>query len=134
MVFNSQLPSLFSKSSNQATSTVKVADSTPEARPSGIEQFMPFVFILVIVYFLFIRPQQKRAKKHLDFVSNIKVGDSVLTSSGILGKVDGLTEQYIILWIADNVKIRVLRSHISSLSQTHKEKQDSSKKSSVVKS
>ena len=112
-----------------ASQSAPTTPSTPQ-KPSLIEQFMPFVFILFIVYFLFIRPQQKRAQKHTEFTRNLKVGDSVLTSGGVLGKVDGLTEQYIILNIADNTKIRVLRSHISSFSDTSQNQQKKSPTSS----
>ncbi len=87
-------------------------------RPSVIEQFMPFVFIILILYFLFIRPAQKKAKKHAEFTSNLKRGQSVLTSGGLLGKIDGLTEQYVILEVSEGVNVRVLRSHISSFSET----------------
>ena len=90
--------------------------SAPLKKPSMIEQFMPFVFLLLLLYFLFIRPNQKRIKKHQEFTNTLKVGDSVLTSGGILGTVDGLTDQYVILEIANKIKIRILRSHISSSS------------------
>ena len=64
-------------------------------KPSLIEQFMPFVFLLGIIYFLFIRPNQKRIKRHQE-LRKLKKGDEVLTSGGLLGKIDGLTEKYII--------------------------------------
>ncbi len=108
----------------------KAVDSAK--KPSMLEQFMPFAFILIIVYFLFIRPQQKRAQKHLKFTKNLKIGDSILTSGGVLGKVDGLTDQYVILMVSDNVKIRVLRSHVSSFSDTQKSVEN--KKSSATPS
>ena len=106
----------------------------PQKKPSVIEQFMPFVFIMLVLYFLFIRPAQKKAKKHVEFTTQLKRGQSVLTSGGFLGKIDGLTEQYIILEVSEGVKIRVLRSHISSLSETQKKSsQESSPKSPTVK-
>ena len=82
------------------------------AKPSVLEQLMPFVFIFVIFYFLLIRPQQKKHKAHMEFLSKIKRGDSVLTSSGILGTIEGLTDKFITLEVADGVRIRVLRSSI----------------------
>ena len=108
-----------------AQQSTSEAPSTPQRKPSTLEQFMPFVFILAIVYFLFIRPQQKRTKQHAEFTRNLKVGDSVLTSGGVLGEVNGLTEQYVILNIANNTKIRVLRSHISSFSNSNKQQKPS---------
>ncbi len=110
--------------STMTANTMAVSNSSskeaPQQKPSVIEQFMPFVFIMLILYFLFIRPAQKKAKKHVEFTTHLKRGQSVLTSGGLLGKIDGLTEQYIILEVSEGVKIRVLRSHISSLSETQK--------------
>ena len=83
------------------------------AQPSGIEMFLPFIFIFVIFYFLIIRPQSKRAKTHEKFLGEVKRGDAVITSGGILGTVDGMTEQFLTLEIADGVKIRILRKQIA---------------------
>ena len=88
---------------------------TAAATPSMFEQLMPFVFILVVFFFLIIRPQQKRQKQQQAMLSALKKGDSVLTSSGIIGTIEGLTDAVVILQIADGVKIRVLRSQISAL-------------------
>ncbi len=83
------------------------------AKPSLLETFMPFIFVLVIFYFLLIRPQGKRAQAHKMFLSNLKRGDSVLTSSGLLGTIEGLTDRFVTLQIADGVKVRILRSQIA---------------------
>ena len=91
----------------------QAADGTA-ARPSIIEQAFPFVIIFLIFFFLVIRPQQKRAQTHKGFLTTMKRGDSVLTKGGILGTIEGLTEQFVTLQIADNVKIRVLKSAIAS--------------------
>lgn len=92
-----------------------------QPRPSFIEQMMPFVFLFALVYFAFIRPSQKRIQRHNEFTLKIKKGDKVLTSSGILGTVDGLTENYVTLEVADKVKIKVLRNQISSYLEEKKE-------------
>jgi len=84
------------------------------AHPSIIEQAFPFVIIFLIFFFLVIRPQQRRAQTHKGFLTTMKRGDSVLTTGGILGTIEGLTDQFVILEIANNVKIRVLKSHIAS--------------------
>ena len=107
------------------------SEDGPQKKPSMIEQFMPFIFILLILYFLFIRPAQKRAKKHVEFTTSLKRGQSVLTSGGLLGKIDGLTEQYVILEVSEGVNVRVLRSHISSLSEAQNKPENT--KASVVK-
>jgi preprotein translocase subunit YajC len=83
------------------------------AQPSMLEMFMPFIIVLGIMYFLMIRPQSKRLKQHESFLKEIKRGDQVLTSSGILGTVDGLTEQYVTLEISPGVKIKILRKQIA---------------------
>lgn len=106
---------LFTSIIQQAQASDKVAK-----KPTIIEQFMPFVFIIVIVYFLLIRPNQKRVKKHKEFTQTLKRGDGVLTTGGILGKIDGLADKHVILEISSAAKIRVLRSHISSYSEEQK--------------
>ena len=88
---------------------------TAAAKPSMIEQLMPFVFILVVFFFLIIRPQQKRQKQQQAMLAGLKKGDSVLTTGGIIGTIEGLTESVVILQISDGVKIRILRSQISAL-------------------
>ena len=84
------------------------------AKPSVIEQLMPLAFIFLIFYFLLIRPQQKRHKKHQEFLKQMKVGDKVLTSGGVFGTVGGITDQFVVLEVSAGVKIRILRSSISS--------------------
>ena len=77
-----------------------------------------FNFILVGIeyyfYFLIIRPQGKRAKTHEKFLTELKRGDEVLTASGILGKIDGLTDQFVTLEIANGVKVKMLRKQVTS--------------------
>jgi len=83
------------------------------AQPSTIEMFLPFIFIFVIFYFLIIRPQSKKMKQQESFLSQLKRGDAVVTSAGILGNIDGLTEQFVTLEIANGVKIKMLRKQIT---------------------
>lgn len=84
------------------------------AQPSMLEMFFPFAIVLVVMYFLMIRPQSKRAREHDNFLKNLKRGDQVVTSSGILGTIDGMTDQFVTLEIASNVKIKMLRKQIAS--------------------
>jgi preprotein translocase subunit YajC len=81
--------------------------------PSMIEQFVPFIAIFAIFYFFIIRPQSRRAKDHQTFITALKRGDNVLTSSGIFGKVEGITDQFVKLEISEGVEIRVLKTQIS---------------------
>ncbi len=78
------------------------------------EMFVPFIFIFVIFYFLIIRPQAKRQKDHQKFLTEVKRGDEIVTSSGILGRVEGISDQFVTLEIADGVKVKMLRSQIAT--------------------
>ena len=91
--------------------------ATAPATPNLMEQLFPFVAIFAIFYFFIIRPQTKRQKKHQDFVTKLQRGDEVLTTGGIMGTVEGLTDKFITLEVADGVKMRVLRSHIAGSAQ-----------------
>ena len=71
--------------------------------------------IFVLFYFMLIRPQNKRAKAHKDLVSKISKGDEITTSSGILGRVASLDEQYIKLSVAEGMDITLQRSAVSSV-------------------
>jgi len=82
----------------------------------GIAQFIPLILIFVIFYFFLIRPQQKRAKDHLAMVANLKRGDEVITSGGIIGTVDRVMEDdRIEIVLCDNVKVQIIKSTITSL-------------------
>ena len=86
---------------------------------SGFAQFIPLILIFVIFYFFLIRPQQKRIKEHKVMVAALKRGDEVVTSGGIVGKVEKiLGNDKVDLIIADNVTVQVVQSTIqSSLNQ-----------------
>jgi len=83
---------------------------------SGFAQFIPLILIFVIFYFFLIRPQQKRAKDHKAMVAALKRGDEVVTSGGIVGKVERiLGEDKLDLSISENVTVQVVQSTIQSL-------------------
>ena len=78
---------------------------------SGIGQFIPLILIFVIFYFFLIRPQQKKAKEHKTMVENLKRGDKIITSGGIVGRVERIIDnEKVEVEIADNVKVEVFRS------------------------
>ena len=84
---------------------------------SGFAQFIPLILIFVIFYFFLIRPQQKKIKEHKIMVSALKRGDEVITSGGIIGKVERiLGDDKIDLQISENVTVQVVQSTIQSLS------------------
>jgi preprotein translocase subunit YajC len=62
-----------------------------------IQQFLPFILMFVVIYFFMIRPQQKRAKQEKEFESALKVGDKIITKSGIHGKISELSETTVII-------------------------------------
>jgi len=83
---------------------------------SGFTQFIPLILIFVIFYFFLIRPQQKRAKDHKAMVAALKRGDEVVTSGGIVGKVERiLGEDKLDLLISENVTVRVVQSTIQNV-------------------
>ncbi len=83
----------------------------------GFASLIPILLMFVIFYFILIRPQQKQARKHQDFVRNLKPGDRVVTTGGLHGTVTGLTDSTITLEIADKVRVKVTRSAVSGSSQ-----------------
>lgn len=82
----------------------------------GIASLIPILLMFVIFYFILIRPQQKQARKHQDFVKNLKAGDRVVTTGGLHGTVTGMTESTITLEISDKVRVKVTRSAVSGSS------------------
>ena len=85
---------------------------------NSLAQFIPLILIFVIFYFFLIRPQQKRVKEHKNMVSSPKRGDEVITSGGIIGKVERVMEDdRIEVLLNDNVKVQIIKSTITSLLQ-----------------
>ena len=83
---------------------------------AGIGQFIPLILIFVIFYFFLIRPQQKKVKEHKMMVTALKRGDEVVTSGGIVGKIERiLGDDKVDLLISENVTVQVVQSTIQSL-------------------
>jgi len=83
--------------------------------PGGFMGLLPFVAIFAIFYFLVIRPQRKRQKEHTNLVSALAKGDEVVTTSGMLGKVIKVDDNYAILEVADNVELRFQKSAVHAV-------------------
>jgi len=82
----------------------------------GIQQFIPLILIFGIMYFLLIRPQQKKAKEHKAMVAALRRGDQVVTQGGMIGKVVKVREDgEVEVEIADGVKVRVIQSTIATV-------------------
>ena len=79
-------------------------------------QFIPLILIFGIMYFLLIRPQQKKMKEHQNMVSSLRRGDQVVTQGGLIGKVAKVKDNNELdLEIADGVKVRVVQSTIAQV-------------------
>jgi len=95
------------------TGVAWAADAAAPAGMANIAQFVPLILIFIVFYFLLIRPQQKKAKEHQNYLSNLKKGDRVITGGGIHGQITGLTDTVVTLEVAENVRIKVSRSAIA---------------------
>jgi preprotein translocase subunit YajC len=89
------------------------AQATPGGQPDALTSFIPLILIFVVFYFLLIRPQSKRAKEHRKMVSELKAGDEVVTSGGVLGKVTEAGEQFLQVEVADGVVLKIQRNTVS---------------------
>ena len=77
-----------------------------------VQQFLPFILMFVVIYFFMIRPQQKRAKAEKEFESSLKVGDKIITKSGLHGKIAELAETTVVVETMSG-KLKMERSAIS---------------------
>jgi len=90
------------------------------AGPGPLMTIFPFIVILVIMYFMVFRPQQRKLKQHQEMLNKLKRNDEVMTSGGIYGKVTEIKDQVVTLEVAPNVRIRVNRPQISAVTTTDK--------------
>ena len=82
----------------------------------GFQDFIPLILIFAIMYFLLIRPQQKKVKEHQNMVASLRRGDQVVTQGGLIGKVTKVKEDNEIeVEVADGVKVRVLQNTIAQV-------------------
>ena len=82
---------------------------------AGFMGLLPIVLMFVLLYFLMIRPQMKRAKEHKQMVEALQKGDEVVTSGGVLGRISEMGEAYVTLEIAPNTEISVQRGAVQTL-------------------
>mgnify|MGYP001812840784 CR=1 FL=1 len=85
------------------------------AQPGGLMSFLPLSIIVVICYFLLIRPQMKRAKEHKKLVAELGNGDEVVTNGGLLGRITHVGESFVTVELAENVQIKVQKHAVSSV-------------------
>ncbi len=81
----------------------------------GLEMILMMAVFFAIMYFMIIRPQQKRAKEHKQMLDALNKGDEIVTNGGLLGKVSGISENFIELTVADNVTVKVQKQSVASV-------------------
>ena len=81
-------------------------------QPAGLIQFVPFILILAIFYFLLMLPMKRRQRKIQEFQSGLKVGDNIVTTSGIYGQITRVNDKSVQLQIAEKVRIEVARAAV----------------------
>jgi preprotein translocase subunit YajC len=91
------------------------AQAAGGAQPNAFVQLLPLVLIFVVFYFLLIRPQAKRAKEHKAMVAALAVGDEVVTSGGMLGKITETGEQFLTVEVAEGVRVKVQRHTVGTV-------------------
>jgi preprotein translocase subunit YajC len=99
--------------------TVSLAQATPPAQPNLFATLLPLLLIVLVMYFLMIRPQQRKQKAHQAMISSLKTGDEVVTAGGIYGSVVGVDDKKSIVYlkIANDVKIKVERFAVTRVVQ-----------------
>ena len=91
------------------------AQAAGGGQPNAFVQLLPLVLIFVVFYFLLIRPQAKRAKEHKAMGAALGVGDEVVTSGGILGKITETGEQFLTIEVSEGVRVKVQRHTVGSV-------------------
>jgi preprotein translocase subunit YajC len=99
--------------------TSSAAPASPASPGGGFGMFIPFIFIFVIMYFIMIRPQQRRQKEQQKLISELKTGDRVVTSSGIHGLIANVKDSTVIVKVADNVKIEMDKAAIANVAKNN---------------
>lgn len=84
-------------------------------QPGLFSMLLPFIAMFAVVYFLMIRPQQKKMKEQQNMLNTLNHGDQVVTASGILGKITGIAEKVVTIEIAENVRVKVLKSQVAQV-------------------
>ena len=95
--------------------------TTTEEGGGGFGSFLPLIIILALLWLVLLRPQQRRAKNRREMLSRLEVGDEVLMSSGVYGRIASFDEQTVFVDIADNVRVKVTRDSIAERITYHEE-------------
>lgn len=101
---------------SQAFAAAAPAASQHPSTASGLLSMLPMLIIFILVfYFLLVRPQQKRAKEQRSLMESLSVGDEVVTTGGILGRINKLRDNFVVITIAKGVEITMQKGAISSV-------------------
>lgn len=84
-------------------------------QPSALMQFLPLIVLVVLFYFMLIRPQMKRTREHRDMLTKLSKGDEVITNGGVAGRITDIGEVFVTVEVATNVGIKVQKSAIGSV-------------------
>lgn len=98
-----------------AVATTTQAGAAAPQQGSLLGMAMPFVIMLTVMYFLMIRPQQKKMKTHQALLSGLKNGDEVITNAGIIGTIAGMNDKVVTLEVSKNVQMKVLKSQVNQV-------------------
>ena len=88
------------------------AQAAPSGGDAGLMSFLPIILMFVLLYFLMIRPQMKRAKEQKAMIEALQKGDEVVTAGGIVGRITKLADQYVTVEVAPNTEVVVQRSAV----------------------
>lgn len=83
--------------------------------PSPIVSIMPIALMFVVLYFLLIRPQQKRTREHETMINNLKRNDEIVTTGGLYGRIQSIADKILVVEIAPNVRVRLERAQVASV-------------------
>ena|SRR3990167_1313099 len=101
---------------SNAMAAVETASSASQVnQPDSTFSLIMIIAIFVLIYFMLIRPQNKRAKEHRDLVEQLKKGDEVVTSGGLVGIVMNIEDQFIKLSLADGLNVHLQRNAVNSV-------------------
>lgn len=106
---------------------MNAGSATASLAAAGSENYMSIILIVglvVIFYFMLIRPQQKRMRQQMELMNSLRSGDDVMTSSGIYGTISEVEEDTVLLEVAEDVEIRVAKSAIARVFTKHEEEEE----------
>ncbi|NRA43712.1 MAG: preprotein translocase subunit YajC [Oligoflexales bacterium] len=99
-----------------AQSSESAAAQQPPAFMSMIENMFPLLLIFVMMYFVMIRPQAKKAKEQAELLKNLKAGDEIVTSGGIIGRIRSVADEFVTIDIS-SAQLKVLKEHVTRLTK-----------------